>query len=57
MTARPSAANDAAKKQFEKAPEGEKPSARELAAKHGLAESSIHRSVWFVPQKNRPKAR
>ncbi len=56
MVGRASAANDAAKKQFEKAPENDKPSARELAQKHGLAESSIHRSAWFVPQKNRKGA-
>jgi len=53
MSGKPSAASEAARKQFEKAPDDAKPSARELAQKHNLAESSIHRAPWFVAQKNR----
>jgi hypothetical protein len=51
MAGRPSAAQDAARKQYEKAPIGEKPSARELAAKNGLSESSIHRASWYQKAK------
>lgn len=47
MAGRPSAAQLAAKKQWEKAPATEKPNARQLAAKHGMSESSIVRAEWW----------
>jgi hypothetical protein len=54
MAARYSAAQEAAKKQYEKAPAWDKPSARELAAKHGLAESSVHRADWYRKATGKP---
>lgn len=53
MAGRPSAAQEAAKKQWDKAPADKKPNARELAAKHGMSESSIVRAAWW---KNRNAA-
>lgn len=47
MAGRPSAAQDAAKKEYEEAPPDAKPTARDLAAKHGLSEASIYRARWF----------
>lgn len=49
MGARPSAAQEAAEKEFKAA--RKKPSARELAARHGLSESTIHRAKWYVEYK------
>lgn len=43
----PGAANEAARKEYEAAPIDKKPSARELARKHDVAESTIYRSAWF----------
>lgn len=45
MTARQSAAVEAAQKQWQKAPEDKKPSALSLAIKHGVSESTIHRAI------------
>lgn len=56
MAGRPSAAQTAAQKQYEKAPADAKPSARELAAKHGLSESSIHRANWYKTHRAAQKA-
>lgn len=47
MAGKPTAANDAAKKQYEKAPATEKPSARELSIKHKISESTLHKSAWY----------
>ena len=47
MAGRPTAAHEAAQKQYQKAPADAKPSARELAAKHGLSESTLHRADWY----------
>lgn len=47
MAGRPTAAHEAAKKQYEAAPRNAKPSATALARKHGLAESNIHRAAWY----------
>lgn len=44
MTARQSAAVDAAQKQWEKAPADNKPTVAELARKHKVTESTIHRA-------------
>ncbi len=52
MAGRPSAAQQAAQRQWERAPVDSKPSARELAAKHGMSESSIQKAAWW---KNRNK--
>lgn len=51
MFRRTSAAHDAAKRDFDRAPPDKKPSARALAAKHYLAESTIHRAPWFKAHK------
>jgi hypothetical protein len=55
MAGKPSAANEAARKQYEKAPADKKPTALALAAKHGLAVSSIYRSAWFKAPAPRAK--
>lgn len=57
MKNKTSAAHDAAKRQYEKAPVDAKPTALELARKHGLHESTIHRAPWYVPKKNRGVAK
>lgn len=54
MVGRTTAAHDAAEKEFKAAQH--KPSARELAARHGLSESTIHRAKWFMEYK-KAKAR
>lgn len=56
MAGRQTAAHDAAEKQFNKAPEGAKPSASDLSRKHGLSESTIHRAKWFIAHKAEKKA-
>lgn len=55
MAGKPSTGQEAAKRQFDRAPADKKPSAIELAVKHGLAESTIHRSKWYVAYKNERK--
>jgi hypothetical protein len=54
MGARPSAAQEAAKKEYAKAPTYDKPTARELAAKHGLSESTVHRADWYRKATGKP---
>lgn len=49
--AKPSPNIHAARQEYEAAPEGEKPSAAALAARHGLNRSTIQRTAWF---KRRP---
>lgn len=50
MYKRHSAAHEAAKKEYERA--ATKPSAGDLARKHGLSPSTIYRAPWFkVPSK------
>ena len=53
MAGRPSAAQEAAKRQYERAPDDKKPSARELAAKQGMSESSIHKASWWKQRTNK----
>lgn len=52
MAGKPSAGQEAARRQWERAPEESKPSARELAARHGLSESTIHRAPWWKQRNN-----
>lgn len=47
MARRTSAAHDAAQREYEQAPSDAKPSARQLAARHDLAESTLHRAAWY----------
>lgn len=53
MTARQSAAVEAAQRQWEKAPADNKPSVAELARKHKVTESTIHRARarWIAAAK------
>ncbi len=55
MAGKISAAGQAAKEEFEAAKV--KPSARELAAKHGLHISVIHRAPWYTPRPYKKKAK
>lgn len=48
MAGKPTAANDAAKKQYQKAPATSKPSARALSIAHGISESTLHKSAWYL---------
>lgn len=56
MAGKPSAAHEAAKRQFDEAPADAKPTARQLARAHGLEETTIHRAKWFIEYK-KAKAR
>lgn len=47
MVGRPTAGHEAAKTEYQAAPDNDKPSARVLAAKHGLSESTLHRAEWY----------
>lgn len=47
MAGRPSAAQEAAQKQYIKAPAGQKPTARELAIKNKISETAIYQSNWW----------
>lgn len=50
MTRKASAEMAAAQRQYERAPADSKPSAAELAKKHNLHPSSIHRTAWYKPK-------
>lgn len=55
MAGKPSTAQDAARRQFERAPADKKPTAREMAQRHKLSESTIHRASWYVAYKDAKK--
>lgn len=51
MAGRPSRAQEAAQKQYDRAPADSKPTARELALKNKISETAIYQSTWWKNRK------